>query len=430
MSGGLTPRLDDPRPRRPPPVRDDDGRRGGLALVLFSAACFATLGVLAQLAHRAGVSIATLVSARFVLAAAVFWAVVRVSGRPLPRRRETLLALALGVAYSADTTLLFASLTETKAALVDLLFFTYPALVAVGAFVLRRERWSGRRAAGIGAALIGTAMVVGGDAGGLTSGGAALALGAAALYAGYILVAASLLRRVDAIVLVALVTSGAGIAATVGGAALGRLQPALGARAILLVAAIALVSTVLGIGSFVAGVARLGPSRASIVSSVQPALTAILAFLIFRDRLAPLQLLGGALVLGTIVILERRPRLRASLTQATARLTQAAADPATAYHLQPTPAIVVRLNHADDRPALKRLARLESKPLPPEPLVVAEVEGQILAATTLNNPSTPLSDPRRRTAHLLELLELRAAQIRNPHRQPLPTLIANPTPTQ
>jgi drug/metabolite transporter (DMT)-like permease len=63
---------------------------------------------------------------------------------------------------------------------------------------------------------------------------------------------------------------------------------------------------VLGITAFLAGVQRLGPSRASIVSSVEPALTAAFGFAAFGDPFGPLQLLGAGLVFGSVLILELR----------------------------------------------------------------------------------------------------------------------------
>ncbi len=72
----------------------------------------------------------------------------------------------------------------------------------------------------------------------------------------------------------------------------------------MLIVAVALGSTVLGIGAFLAGVRRLGPSRASIVSSAEPALTAAISFAVFGDRVRPLQLLAIGLVFASVVILE------------------------------------------------------------------------------------------------------------------------------
>ena len=61
--------------------------RSGVALVLVSAVCFAALGVLTQLAYRAGVSVLGLICGRYLIAAAALWVLVRVLRRPLPSRR-------------------------------------------------------------------------------------------------------------------------------------------------------------------------------------------------------------------------------------------------------------------------------------------------------------------------------------------------------
>jgi len=62
-------------------------------------------------------------------------------------------------------------------------------------------------------------------------------------------------------------------------------------------AGIALVSTVGAIGLFFAGLERVGPTAASILSTLEPVVTVMLAFLVFGESLGPTQLAGGALVL-------------------------------------------------------------------------------------------------------------------------------------
>jgi hypothetical protein len=67
-----------------------------------------------------------------------------------------------------------------------------------------------------------------------------------------------------------------------------------------------LFSSVLATSAFMAGVRTLGASRASIVSSAEPALTAVFAFAAFGQRFGLVQLLGAALVLASVPILELR----------------------------------------------------------------------------------------------------------------------------
>ena len=140
------------------PSRNDDRRgafaadpktgareRSSIALVLVSAVCFAALGVLTQLAYRAGVSVLGLICGRYLIAAAALWVLVRVLRRPLPSRRGMLVGAVLGAGYSLQALLFAAALKRLEAGIADLLYFAYPAMVAVGATVIRRECWSRRR---------------------------------------------------------------------------------------------------------------------------------------------------------------------------------------------------------------------------------------------------------------------------------------------
>lgn len=73
--------------------------------------------------------------------------------------------------------------------------------------------------------------------------------------------------------------------------------------------------------------------------------------------------------------------------------------------------IELRLCRASDDGALERLAALTERPLPVGRLVVALVDGSLVAALPLAG-GCALRDPFVRTAHLTRLLELRAAQLR------------------
>lgn len=81
--------------------------------------------------------------------------------------------------------------------------------------------------------------------------------------------------------------------------------------------------------------------------------------------------------------------------------------------------VALRIDRVSDRAALERLAELAGRALPAGPFVVTEVEGRVVAALPLGG-GAPLADPLVPTAHLLPLLELRAAQIRQVKVRPRP----------
>jgi drug/metabolite transporter (DMT)-like permease len=68
--------------------------------------------------------------------------------------------------------------------------------------------------------------------------------------------------------------------------------------------AFGLVATALAIQTFYAGVRRIGAARASIVSTIEPVYTITLAVILFGETLAPIQVLGGVLVLAAVLLAE------------------------------------------------------------------------------------------------------------------------------
>ena len=71
------------------------------------------------------------------------------------------------------------------------------------------------------------------------------------------------------------------------------------------------------------------------------------------------------------------------------------------------PTIAIRLATDDDDRTLIRLAALDSAPAPSGSVLVADVDGEIVAAHSLVR-SRSIADPFRPTADIRELLELRA----------------------
>jgi hypothetical protein len=70
--------------------------------------------------------------------------------------------------------------------------------------------------------------------------------------------------------------------------------------------------------------------------------------------------------------------------------------------------ITFRPGYADDHLALVRLAALDSAVIPAEPLLVAEMDGEMSAALSLRD-GTSIADPFRPTADVVALLRAHAA---------------------
>jgi hypothetical protein len=79
--------------------------------------------------------------------------------------------------------------------------------------------------------------------------------------------------------------------------------------------------------------------------------------------------------------------------------------------------ITMRLADHADACALLTLAALDSAQVPAGDLVIAESEGELVAAMPVEG-GRAIADPFRRTALILEMLELRAAHIRSRSGRP------------
>jgi drug/metabolite transporter (DMT)-like permease len=288
-------------------------RSSGTILCLASGAAFGAMGVFGKLAYGDGATVGTLLSVRFVLAAALFWVLVLAGGGARQVRalgaRDVALGLALGACgYALQAGSYFAALQRIDASLLSLLVYTFPAIVAAAAVTLGRERMDARRLIALALASGGLVLVVAGaGAGALDPLGAALGLGAAVVYSTYILVSEGISRRMSPQVLSALVCTGAAVPLTIGAALLGDLRPGeLTVAGWGWLAGLAAVSTVASISLFFSGLRRVGPTTASILATVEPLVTVVLAYLIFGEALGVVQLAGGALVLAAVLVLNLR----------------------------------------------------------------------------------------------------------------------------
>jgi drug/metabolite transporter (DMT)-like permease len=274
---------------------------------LLSAAGFGAMAVFGKLAYTAGVSVDALLLVRFGLAGGLLLALALARGALRNvSRRGVLVGLGMGACgYAAQAGLYFSALSKIDASLVALILYVYPVLVMTSAIALRWERASRRRVLALGIALSGIGLVLGGATAGRFDGlGALLALGAALTYTGYILVGDRVTAHVPPLGLAALVCSGAFGTFLLTGVLRGGPDLGFAAAGWLWLGALALVSTVGAILLFFAGLVRVGPSMAAILSILEPVVTVAGAAVVFGETLTAIQWLGGSVVLAAVLIVQ------------------------------------------------------------------------------------------------------------------------------
>lgn len=286
--------------------------RTGFLLCFVSGISFGLAAVFAKESFAAGWSVPALLTTRFLVAATVFWIVVAIRRPARPSARSVLTCVGLGaVGYALQSACYFGALTTLNAAVVAQLLYIYPALVFLLAVLRRRERWSRRKLLALGSTTAGLVLLLqgGGGGAGWAPAGVLLALGSAVTYALYITVADTLPADLDPVLTAAIICTTAGLSLGGFGAVTGHLDFPGRPSGWWWMLLFALISTVVSIFTFLAGMRLLGPSTAAILSCIEPVITAASAAVVYGEHLSPWQIAGGVAVLASVVLLQARRRV-------------------------------------------------------------------------------------------------------------------------
>ncbi|SUA89224.1 DMT family transporter [Pandoraea pulmonicola] len=281
----------------------------GVVLIAVSASAFGAMAIFARAAVASGADLFAMLLFRFFVASVLLLVWCRVRRVRFPSRRQTLgIALMGGIGYVGQSLCFFGALQYAQASLVALLLYLYPVFVTILAAIFLHERLTPVKLGALVLCSLGTALTVGGGQGqplGMT-----LAVASALIYSGYIVIGARLTRGVDARATATLVC----LAATLSFGAMAGVRamqglvlhwPA-GAGGWAALTAIAVCSTVIAILTFFAGLQRLGAGRASMLSTLEPVVTVLLAAMLLGETLSAAQLGGGALILAGVLWLSAR----------------------------------------------------------------------------------------------------------------------------
>lgn len=276
----------------------------GAGLVALSALSFGAMAIFARFAFAGGVDVTALLFLRFLIAGALMAVLMSALKRPWPRRRNALtLALMGGVGYVAQALCFFFALQHASAGLVALLLYLYPFLVTLLGVVFAGERLTLLRTLAVLSALLGTALTIGAGISGSPL-GIALGVAAALIYSIYILVGNRVLKEEDPLAAAAVVMlAAAGVFGLVVLVDAPRFPASAAAWAAVL--AIALISTVVAMVGFFAGIKRLGAADAATLSTLEPVVTFVLAAIFLDEPVSAAQMAGGAIVLGAVIALAR-----------------------------------------------------------------------------------------------------------------------------
>lgn len=291
----------------------------GAGLIVIAATGFGTLGPLSRMADDAGVGPLAIVAWRAAIGGTAVLLLLGglrafvgrrpVSPSQIPRRQRWFIAGG-ALANLVLNLSMFIAFVRIEIGLALLIFYLFPAVVAVASVVWFDERLDPVRWAALGVSLLGLALTLvgAGGLGELDGIGIGLSILAAFAQAFYVLAARHGFPDVPPVEAAATTMTMAAlgyvviavVTADVGG--LGApLEDGQGLVAVLLAG---LIGAAIPTLCFITGIRLLGPPRAAILATLEPVVGATLAALLLGEQPAALQLVGGALILAAAVLLQ------------------------------------------------------------------------------------------------------------------------------
>ena len=277
-----------------------------LALLGMTASWGSTFFLIHDLLDR--VPVLDFLAVRFTIASVALLVLApRAIGRLSPERRRH--ALVLGLLYGVAQILQTAGLAHTAASISGFITGMYVVLTPLLAAVLLRTRIGGMTWVAVLLAISGLGVLTLGDVGsGLGLGyGEALTLVSAMLYALHIVGLGAWSTAADAIGMSILQCMVIAAICTVAAAPGGIVLPSTGGDWLSMVYMALIAGAAAMLGQTWAQ-AHLPPTRTAIIMSMEPVFAAFFAVLLGGESATSRMLLGGALVLAAMLIVELVPR--------------------------------------------------------------------------------------------------------------------------
>ncbi len=278
-------------------------RKGTLA-VLMAAAGYGTASIFGKLAFAQGLDTYTVLTIRYSLAAVILWGylIATRQHRPLDKKNRQLVFLAALLGNILVPILYFQGLQRLPISLFAILSYTYPSFVIAFSWLFLKEKLQPYQWTSLALTMTGCAVMYWSRQIHYDLLGIFLALGASVSYSLYILGLARNMQTLSPARAMTYTISAAAAAFIIYGAVTGALRPP-SPTGWALLGGMAIFSTAAASIAFFTGIQLIGPSRAALISTVEPIFTIVLAMLVFNETITGQQALGAGLVVLALLIL-------------------------------------------------------------------------------------------------------------------------------
>ena len=277
----------------------------GFTLIVISAVSFGLMPIFATFAYKSGLDIKTILLFRFLSAAVIINIYIAIKKYSYPKGKLLFMLLFMGaVLYSAQAFSYFSAVSLIGSSLTSILLYLYPSLVLLLSSLLLKTKIYKLDIVALIFTTIGAVFVVGLKFENIDFIGIIFGLFAALIYSIYIIVGTKAMRGTTPIIATGVIMAGSASVYVIYGVASKTAFPNT-LEQWSWIGAITLVSTLIAIITFFAGLKLIGPVKASMISTLELVVTLILAFILLGEKMDYLQIIGSVFILTAAIILAK-----------------------------------------------------------------------------------------------------------------------------
>lgn len=278
----------------------------GTLTALLAGISFATLAIFSKSAYQGGANVPTVLFLRFTGAALFFWLFYLLKPQKIYYDNNTKLKLFLlgALGYGVMSSLFLFSVSRIPASVAGMLLYMYPSFVTIVSVLLKLESMTKNKCIALILTIFGIFLVLGVSFKNLDLIGVITGVTAPCVYTAYIIGGSKVLKDLEPLSATMYMLIGTAFANIMYVMVTGTLSFEFTKATWLMVVGLIFISTIFALSSFWWSITLIGPSKTSIITSIEPLVIVILAYFAFNETLSYQQCFGGVLILLGVLILQ------------------------------------------------------------------------------------------------------------------------------
>lgn len=287
--------------------------RFGLLMLILSGFCWASIAILSKIGIDSGLNATTLNTARLTIGGTLIFLWLFLFRRDALKidLKSAVMLFFLGIFdYAIGGVLFLGSLHFIDSSLAFLMLYTYPALVVICSAIAGREKFHWLKLVAVLLTFVGVALVL--ETGTAVSGeqwvGVGMVLGAALIFSIYLVVVESMMDRLrsSTLSMYTILFGAVGMFMILPFFPI-ELEAVFQPGNIVILLIISIVSTAMALVLFLIGVRHVGATKAAVITTLEPVFVVIIASMFLGESISFVQVIGIALQLGGVVLVNIFP---------------------------------------------------------------------------------------------------------------------------